>query len=63
MPDALHPAQVADGLAALLEAGLAARRPEAAREAFCRERSMAGYARGLCDAIGVETAPGRAVAA
>jgi hypothetical protein len=45
----------AEALAGLLEAGLAAQRPEAARRAFCEPRSFANYATGLCRALELET--------
>ena len=64
VPDALSPLQVAEALAALLDAGLAARRPEEARVAFCEARTMPSYARGLCGVLGLDVpATARAAAA
>lgn len=56
IPDAISPLLLAEALADLLESGLAATRPEAARRAFAAPRSFAHYATGLCRALGLETA-------
>jgi hypothetical protein len=51
IPGAISPLLLAEALADLLDAGLAAERPEARRRAFTEERSFAAYARGLCQAL------------
>ena len=51
IPDALSPLLLAEALADLLDLGLAAVRPEAARRAYSDQRSFAAYARGLCRAL------------
>ncbi|WP_428376429.1 glycosyltransferase [Lichenicoccus sp.] len=55
IPDAISPLLLAEALADLLDAGLAAARPEAARRAFSEPRSFANYATGLCHSLGLET--------
>jgi glycosyltransferase involved in cell wall biosynthesis len=54
VPDSISPLLVAEALADLLDAGIAATRPEAARLAFSGQRSFANYALGLCRALGLE---------
>jgi glycosyltransferase involved in cell wall biosynthesis len=54
IPDALSPVLLAEALAELLKAGLAAQRPEPERRAFSESRSSRGYARLLCDALHLE---------
>lgn len=56
IPDHISPLLLAEALAYLLETGLTVERPEAARRAFCEERSFAAYSRGLCAALGLEAA-------
>jgi len=56
VPDALSPLLVAEALANLLDCGLARTRPEAERLAYVAAHSFADYARGLCAALGLETA-------
>jgi glycosyltransferase involved in cell wall biosynthesis len=51
VPDALSPLLVAEALASLLSAGLAAERPEAARRDYCEQRSFVAYSAGLCEAL------------
>jgi hypothetical protein len=51
IPDGLSPVLLAEALAGLLDEGLAAVRPEAARRAFSGQRSFATYSRGLCAAL------------
>jgi glycosyltransferase involved in cell wall biosynthesis len=55
IPDAISPLLLAEALADLLDAGLAAVRPEAARQAFGEPRSFTHYAARLCRALGLET--------
>jgi glycosyltransferase involved in cell wall biosynthesis len=57
IPDNLSPQLLAEALAELLAAGLAAERPEAERRAYSEQRSLASYARGLCQALALETIP------
>lgn len=64
IPDALSPVLLAEAIADLLEAQRgrsAAAMREAARVAFCEERSMSTYAATLCRSLGleVETRPAR----
>jgi glycosyltransferase involved in cell wall biosynthesis len=54
IPDSLSPLLLAEALADLLDAGLAAERPEAARRDYSEERSFEAYARGLYRALGLE---------
>lgn len=54
IPDALSPLLLAEALADLLDAGMAAVRPEAERAAFSEARSFVNYSRGLCDAMGLD---------
>ncbi|WP_158258437.1 glycosyltransferase [Rhodopila globiformis] len=54
IPDAISPLLLAEALADLLAAGMAAERPEAERRAFSEQRSMDVYARHLCQALGFE---------
>lgn len=54
IPDAISPFLLAEALANLLDAGLAAVRPEAERRAFSEARSIANYARNLCGALGLD---------
>jgi glycosyltransferase involved in cell wall biosynthesis len=56
IPDSISPLLLAEALADLRDAGVAATRPEAARMAFSEPRSFANYAIGLCHALGVDTA-------
>jgi glycosyltransferase involved in cell wall biosynthesis len=56
IPDAISPLLLAEALAELLDAGLAAERPEAARQAWSGQRSFAAYARGLCQALSLDAA-------
>jgi glycosyltransferase involved in cell wall biosynthesis len=51
IPDALSPLLLAEALATLLDSGLAANRPEAARRAYSEQRSFTAYSRGLCRAL------------
>ena len=46
IPDALSPLLLAEALATLLDSGLAANRPEAARRAYSEQRSFTAYSRG-----------------
>jgi glycosyltransferase involved in cell wall biosynthesis len=55
IPDNLSPQLLAEALAELLAAGLAAERPEAERRAFSEQRGLASYTRGLCRALALET--------
>ena len=63
IPDAPSPLLLAEALADLLDAGLAAVRPAAEREAFAEARSFANYARGLCGVLDLDlpAAPRRSV--
>jgi len=54
IPDALSPLLLAEALADLLESGLAANRPEAARRVYSAQRSFDVYARGLCEVLALE---------
>jgi glycosyltransferase involved in cell wall biosynthesis len=54
IPDNLSPQLLAEALAELLAAGLAADRPEAERRVYCEQRSLGSYARGLCQALSLE---------
>ena len=56
IPDAISSLLLAEALATLLEAGVAAVRPEAMRSAFSAWRSFANYAIGLCGVLGLQTA-------
>ena len=58
IPDALSPMLLAEALAGLLDAGLAAERPEAARRAFSEQRSFVAYSRRMCRALGLEVPSG-----
>ncbi len=55
IPDALSPVLLAEALADLLESGLAAERPEAARQAYSEQRSFAVYSRRLCQVLELST--------
>jgi glycosyltransferase involved in cell wall biosynthesis len=55
IPDNVSPQLLAEALADLLAAGLAAQRPEPARRAYSEQRGFASYARGLCEALALET--------
>jgi glycosyltransferase involved in cell wall biosynthesis len=55
IPDALSPVLLAEALADLLAAGLAADRPEPSRRAFSEKRSFQVYARQLCEVLKLET--------
>ena len=57
VPDALSPLQIAEAVVSLLDAGLAVRRPDRERRAFCAERSLASYARSLCHALDLDVRP------
>jgi glycosyltransferase involved in cell wall biosynthesis len=57
VPDALSPLQIAEAVVSLLDAGLAVRRPDRERQAFCEERSLASYTTGLCHALDLDVWP------
>lgn len=54
IPDALSPLLLAEALANQLDAGLARRPLEDERRDYSERRSFAVYARGLCEALGLE---------
>jgi glycosyltransferase involved in cell wall biosynthesis len=54
VPDELSPLIIAEELAGLLQHGRWSSRSEAARRAFCDERSAARYAARLCEALDLE---------
>ena len=55
IPNNLSPQLLAEALAELLAAALAAERPESEGRAYSEQRSLASYARGLCEALALET--------
>ncbi|HQT74578.1 MAG TPA: glycosyltransferase [Acidiphilium sp.] len=56
IPDAISPLLLAEALADLLDAGLAAQRPEAERYRHCEQRSLMAYATKLCEILELDVA-------